>query len=88
MRNMKNISREEIINLLIPRLHQLGLSKEDIDPNLSLLNQGILDSISFLEFIVEVEANLDVELDFSELDPTEFTSIEGLYKLLINGNSN
>jgi acyl carrier protein len=51
-----------------------------------LLNQGILDSMSFLEFIVDIESAFNIELDFSELDPSEFTSIDNIVKLIENGN--
>jgi acyl carrier protein len=72
--------------LLQPKLEELGLSINDIDIKESLLNQGILDSMSFLEFMVEIESTFNTEFDFSELDPSEFTSIDNLIKLIEYGN--
>lgn len=81
---MKEISEEQIIEVLKPRLSILGLSVSDVDPDQSLLEQGILDSMSFLEFIVDIESTFGVELDFSELDPSEFTSVKKIKKLINN----
>ena len=81
---MKNNTKEAIIECLMPKLKRLGLSVSDIDMNLSLIEQGILDSISFLEFIVDLEAAFNMDFDMSELNPTEFTSINKLIGLIEN----
>ena len=83
---MGNTKKNKLIELLQPKLEELGLSKSDIDTKDSLLNQGILDSMSFLEFTVNIESTFNIEFDFSELDPSEFTSIDNLIKLIENGN--
>jgi acyl carrier protein len=79
---MENMTKNKIVELLRPKLEELGLSVNDLDVTESLLNQGILDSMSFLEFIVDIESAFNIELDFSELDPSEFTSIENIIKLI------
>lgn len=83
---MENTTKNKLIELLQPKLEELGLSAGDIDTKESLLNQGILDSMSFLEFTVDIESTFNIEFDFSELDPSEFTSIDNLVKLIENGN--
>lgn len=82
---MENNLKQEVIQLLKPRLDELGVPESDVDMNESLLSQGILDSMSFLEFTVELESKFDVEFDFSESDPSEFTSIENIVKHIQNG---
>ena len=83
---MGNTTKNKLIELLQPKLEELGLSKSDIDTKESLLHQGILDSMAFLEFTVNIESTFNIEFDFSELDPSEFTSIDNLIKLIENGN--
>ncbi len=83
---MQNTTKRKLIELLQPKLEELGLSVSDINSEESLLNQGILDSMSFLEFTVDIESTFNIEFDFSELDPSEFTSIDNLVKLIENGN--
>ena len=83
---MSKINANQLIEILEPRLKELGLTRIDIDNKNSLLEQGILDSISFLEFMIEIESQFNIELDFSELDPSEFTSIDKILKLSNNEN--
>lgn len=83
---MENTTRNKLIELLQPKLEELGLSISEIETKESLLNQGILDSMTFLEFTVGIESTFNIEFDFSELDPSEFTSIDNLVKLIENGN--
>ena len=85
---MSVITISQILEILEPRLTMLGLSVADVDVNTSLLEQGILDSMSFLELIVSLESNFGVELDLSELDPSDFTSINSIHKLLYDANEN
>ena len=83
---MENTTKNKLINLLQPKIEELGLSISDIDTKDSLLNQGILDSMSFLEFTVDIESTFNIEFDFSELDPSEFTSIDSLVALINDRN--
>ncbi len=83
---MSKINANQLIEILEPRLKELGLNKMDIDSKISLLEQGILDSISFLEFMIDIESQFNIELDFSELDPSEFTSIDKILELTNNEN--
>jgi len=83
---MSKINVNQLIEILEPRLKELGLTRMDIDRKTSLLEQGILDSISFLEFMMDIESKFNIELDFSELDPSEFTSIDKILKLTNNEN--
>ncbi|QCX38811.1 acyl carrier protein [Aureibaculum algae] len=80
------INRDSLLELLSTRLQLLEIEKGDVDTEQSLFEQGILDSLSFLEFAVEIEGKYDIELDFSELEPTEFNSIEKLSKIIENAN--
>ena len=83
---MKNSIVDQLMILLETRLDLLGISKADVNVEQSLFEQGILDSLSFLEYMVEVEEALEVDLDLSELDPTEFNSIVKLCNLIENEN--
>jgi acyl carrier protein len=83
---MQDKKINKIIDLLKPNMEQHNLSTANLDLDKSLLEQGVIDSISFLEFIVELESVFDIEIDFSELDPNEFTSIKSLVKLIGNEN--
>lgn len=50
----------------------------------SLIAQGIFDSIDFITMLMEIENTFEIELDFDDVDPAQFTSIDGLIKALFN----
>ncbi|TVQ65385.1 MAG: acyl carrier protein [Balneolaceae bacterium] len=77
----QNISKR-IITLLENRLQLLGIESTDVAHDVSLFDQGIVDSISFMELIVSIEDEFEVELDFSDMEPPEFDSIESLSKII------
>lgn len=79
----QNISKR-LIRLLENRLNLLGLDSTDVVHDVSLFDQGIVDSISFMELIVAIEDEFDLELDFSEMEPSEFDTIENLGNIILN----
>lgn len=79
----QNISKR-IIDLLENRLHLLGIESADVVHEVSLFDQRIVDSISFMELIVSIEEEFDIELDFSDMEPSEFDTIENLSKIISN----
>ena len=48
----------------------------DIETN--LIQEGVLDSLGFINLLMNLENEFDLDIDFSELDPAEFTTIRGL----------
>lgn len=75
---------ERIMTLLENRLQLLGIERSDVALDVSLFDQGIVDSISFMELIVTIDDEFDIELDFSKMEPSEFDSIENLAKIISN----
>ena len=70
--------RREIGLLLAPRLKRLGMVAADVRDDESLLGAGIFDSVSFLELINTLEEKASKPVDFSQMDPEEFTTIHSL----------
>lgn len=77
-----NITTTELKDKLIELLDNQGIKVSEIDNDANLVEEGILDSIAFLGFIMKLEGDFGLELDFSELDPTEFTSLNKLNQLV------
>lgn len=75
---MSDSSVEKLMSLLKPRLDRLGLKENDIQLDDNLVEAGVFDSVAFLEFTTELEEQTGVEIDFSEMDPEEFTTIQAL----------
>ena len=72
----------QLLEILKPKLVLFNIDPEEVALDDSLLELGILDSMSFLDFIVSLEEFFQTELDLSELEPSEFTTIQQLSKLI------
>lgn len=75
---------DKLFTVLSSRLDKLGIEADDIDQSTSLLEQGVLDSLGFIEFITNIEITFDIEFDFEDMDANDFTSIEQLVQLVLN----
>jgi len=53
----------------------LGDSNTKIDPNESLINSGVLDSLALLRLIAFLEEQMGVTVDDSEVIPENFETI-------------
>jgi acyl carrier protein len=73
-----------IRELLAPRLNRLGLTEKDITDSENLIKQGILDSLTLIEFVADLEEAFNIEMDFDEVDLTSFTSIEAMSVIVYN----
>ena len=75
---MENQIREFILKKLQEKKDAqkiLNLTTKD-----NLIKIGLLDSMSFIELLTSIELAYNVEIDFSDLDPNQFITIDGLSK--------
>ena len=77
----------QLLKILEPKLVLFNITPGEVGLDESLLELGILDSMSFLDFIVSLEETFRTELDLSELEPTEFSTIQQLSKLIIKNRN-
>lgn len=50
----------------------------NIDENKSLIESGIIDSMTYVNILLEIEASLNIEIDFENIDLASIVSIKGL----------
>lgn len=74
--------KDTLYRLMTNRLQRKSKKPRDIDENKSLLEQGIYDSMAFIEFIADVEEAFEIEIDFENLDADDFTSINQMTNLI------
>jgi acyl carrier protein len=81
------VEREALHEFLRGRLEraarQRGRSLDGLDPDENLFEAEVIDSLGFLELVAEVESAFGVEVDFGDLDPAEFTTLDGLAKVCL-----
>lgn len=63
-----------ILNELRP---ELDFEKED-----RLIEDGVLDSFDLVSLIGEINDQFDVEIDFDDIEPENFNSVEAMIKLI------
>ncbi len=67
---------EKIKELLAEILSENSpVSAEEIDENASLLDEVGLDSLQLINFILRVEDEFDIEIDFENLDQEHLASV-------------
>lgn len=59
---------------------QLGIPRPDVDAD--LLADGVLDSLSLLDLLAEIEATLGVAIDLASLELTDLESVNSLADLV------
>ena len=73
--------RSAVFRLLGPKLEAAGLSEQTLDESKSLIDLGVMDSFTFVEILTSLQDELGTEIDFMELDPDDFASVEGLVRV-------
>lgn len=74
---LQNEIREFLMKKVQARLSKMGESPLALDDDFNLVNSGVVDSMGFLTLITEVESAFGIEIDFSDYEPSEFTTLGG-----------
>lgn len=61
-----------------PALADFGITAAGAPGDLDLRGSGMIDSLGFVEVIVELEEKLDIEIDLEDLDPEQITILDPL----------
>ena len=83
---MTAITADNVRVLILSRLQAslvaTSLRPEDIDDDLDILTAGLIDSMGIVELLTAIERDLDVTIDFAELDPESLTIIGPLCRYI------
>jgi len=60
-------------------------ARKEFDNEENLIENGVLDSIDFIYVINEIENKFGIAIDFLEIDPSQITSVNGLWRIIKNG---
>ncbi len=82
----KEVLGEKIKQLVISKFN-LDIEPRDISAEQSLIELGVgVDSVSTLEFIMELEEELGVSIDESEVNPGVLETVESLSEFIMSLN--
>ena len=80
----KEVLGERIRRLVISKFN-LDIEPRDISAEQSLIELGVgVDSVSTLEFIMELEEEFGVSIDESEVDPGVLETVENLSEFVMS----
>lgn len=84
MTERKEVLGEKIRWLVIGKFN-LDISPQDISAEQSLIELGVgVDSVSTLEFIMELEEEFGVSIDESEISPEVLETVESLSEFILS----
>ncbi len=84
MTERKEVLGEKIRRLVVGKFN-LDISPQDILAEQSLIELGVgVDSVSTLEFIMELEEEFGVSIDESEVSPGILETIESLSEFILS----
>ena len=72
--------RDFVVVFLEKKAKQQGKVIQGFDDDFQFLTSGLLDSFGFMELLTAVEANWNITVDLSEVEPTEFGQLDGFVR--------
>ncbi len=73
---MNNREIQSVVLTLLNKRHSLdGISNIE---NLNFFEQGIIDSISLIKFVIELEDEFDIDIDSADIALKDFKTVNGL----------
>jgi len=75
--------RDFVKGRLLEKVQLLGLDEPELSDDLHLTGSGIFDSMDFFALITDAEEHFGMEIDFTEHDPAEFTTLGGFIRCVM-----
>jgi len=66
------------------RRRKVGDAPFTVSDDTDLLEEGVIDSLAFVELLVHLQTVADREIDLVDADPAGFTTITGLCRLVLS----
>ena len=74
-----------ILDLIGEKLAIFYISRGEVDDDFDLVKSGLLDSMSFIDLLAEIEEKFKLEINYEQaVDNEAFTSFGGLIKLIMD----
>jgi acyl carrier protein len=64
-----------------------GNGQVELTRHTNLIESGLLDSIGFVELIVFMEGQTGCNIDLTDVDPSEFSTVGGLSRVALKNSS-
>lgn len=58
-------------------------TKEIMDEDIDFIGSGIMSSLDFISLLSDIEQEFDIEIDFEDYDPSEYSTMSGLISITL-----
>jgi acyl carrier protein len=80
----------EVVDLVVhwvkKNMQTNGNRRVEVSADTDLMESGLLDSIGFVELIVFMESQIGCNIDLTDVDPSEFTTVNGLCRIALRND--
>ena len=88
---MNQVPETELIDVVIHWLHENahtnGFAELEITPETDLIASGLLTSLGIIDLLVFIEGRTNCRIDLTDVEPSEFSVIEGLCRLALRNQN-
>ena len=77
--------RSVMAAILEPRLLSQGMTITQLQDGVDLRDEGLVDSLGFVQLLTELETRLERHIDLTELDPESLTNVGALARHIAAG---
>lgn len=86
---MTRLTRTELTELIIRWVREHRLPSDFSDPEITedtdLMAVGLLDSLGFVDLLLFIESQSGINVDLTDVEPSEFTVVKGLCNITLSG---
>lgn len=72
------MSENDIRKIIYKIFEQNDISLQNINEDTSLISKGIVDSMTFVNILLAIEEELNIEIDFENIDINSIVTINSL----------
>jgi len=69
---------KKVKEFILEELRNRAGDIDDKNMEENFIESGVIDSLGFLELLMAIEQKFNAQINFTELDPSEFTTLKGL----------
>lgn len=73
------MNENDIRKIIYKIFEQNDISLQNINEDTSLISNGIVDSMTFVNILLAIEEELNIEIDFENIDINSIVTINSLY---------
>jgi acyl carrier protein len=70
--------REMVLESIAHKIEAAGLTRQEFDDDIDLLQSGLIDSFDFLDLVSMLEEAADVSIDLADIDDEQLVTVRGV----------